>query len=328
MFTSEQLVEDTIYARKDLRDMFDIKDSTINNGVFLPKGYQSIWLFVTENKTKGSPQYKDLLYENLLYWDGQTEGHTDRHIISHAAKGFEILVFYRARKREFPHGGFRYEGLFRYIKHEGSRPTQFLLERVATTHIATKKDSESLYVKEVVSEDNLYAQVAKKSEDNLKRDGSDELVKRAEPLKLIYCYAHQDRVLRDKLDKHLSVLHHLNQIVGWYDHEIKPGVEWEEEIGIRLNTANIILLLVSPDFMYSKYCYGVEMQRAIERHDRGEAKVIPIILRPINGWQDTPIGKLQALPTDGKPVVDRKRWPTVDYALENVAIGIREVINQ
>jgi hypothetical protein len=65
--------------------MFDTRDATINTGVFRPKGYQSIWLFVTENKTKGSPQYTDLLYENLLYWDGQTEGHTDHHIISHVS---------------------------------------------------------------------------------------------------------------------------------------------------------------------------------------------------------------------------------------------------
>jgi hypothetical protein len=306
MYTSERLVEGEIYTRKDLGDMFDTRDATINTGVFRPKGYQSIWLFVTENKTKGSPQYTDLLYENLLYWDGQTEGHTDHHIISHASKGSEILLFYRVHKREFPHGGFRYEGRFNYIKHEGSRPAQFLLQRVA----ATLKKEEALHIKEAISEDDLYVRAAKKSEGNLKKDGSDKSVKRIEPLKLIYCYAHQDKALR----------------VGWYDHEIEPGVKWKEEIEIQLNTANIILLLVSPDFMYSKYCYGVEMQRAIERHERGEAKVIPVILRPIHGWQDTPIGKLQALPTDGEPVVNRTR--TVDYALENVANGIREVINQ
>lgn len=320
MFTSEKLVDGKIYTRKELSDLFDTRDATINNGVFRPKGYQSIWLFVTETKTKGSPQYTDLLYENLLYWDGQTEGYTDRHIISHAATGFEILLFYRAKKREFPYGGFRYEGRFHYVKHEGSRPTQFLLQRVADTYITRKKYGESLQVMEAISKGDLYSQADEKSED--------KSVKHTEPLKLIYCYAHQDKVLRDKLDKHLSVLHHLNKIVGWYDREIKPGAEWEEEIGTRLNTANIILLLISSDFMYSKYCYGVEMQRAIERNELGEAKVIPIILRPIHGWQDTPIGKLQALPTDGKPVVDRKRWPTLDHALENVANGIREVINQ
>ncbi len=315
MFTSERLEEGKIYTRKELSDMFDTKDATINTGVFRPKGYQSIWLFVTETKTKGSPQYTDLLYENLLYWDGQTEGRTDQDIISHAARGFEILVFYRPKKRAYPHAGFKYEGRFHYVKHEGGHPTQFLLQHVANTHITTKKYGEALQIMETISKGDLYSSEVKKSEGNLK----------TEPPKLIYCYAHRDKGLRDELDKHLSVLRHLKQIVDWYDYEIKPGTNWQEEIDIQLNTANIILLLVSPDFMYSKYCYGVEMQRAIERHDRGEAKVIPVILRPIHGWQDTPIGKLQALPTDGEPVVNRRR--TVDYALENVANGIREVIN-
>jgi 5-methylcytosine-specific restriction enzyme A len=185
MFTSERFVEGDIYTRERLRDMFDIKDATLNTGVFRPKGYQSIWLFVTENKTKGSPQYTDLLYENLLYWDGQTEGRTDRDIISHAAKGFEILVFYRAKKREFPHGGFKYEGRFHYVKHEGSRPTQFLLQYVTDTHITTQKYGEALQIMEVISKGDLYSQGVKKSEDNLK----------TEPSKLIYCYAHQDKVL-------------------------------------------------------------------------------------------------------------------------------------
>jgi hypothetical protein len=322
MFTSEQLVEGAIYARQNLSQMFGISDATLKTGVFLPEGYQSIWLFVTENKTKGSPHYKNLLHENLLYWDGQMEGRTDHHIINHVARGFEILVFYRVKDREFAHGGFRYEGSFRYIKHEGSHPTQFVLQRVGGAY------SEASQIKEAIREDDLYSQVAKKSEDNLKGGSLNVLVKPSEPLKLLYCYARKDKNLRDKLDAHLSVLHHLNQIASWHDHEIEPGVKWKEEIDIQLNTADIILLLVSPDFMASKYCYGVEMQRAIERHERGEAKVIPVILRPINGWQDTPIGKLQALPKDAKPVVDRKRWPTLDYALENVVSGIKEVINK
>jgi WD40 repeat protein len=89
-----------------------------------------------------------------------------------------------------------------------------------------------------------------------------------------------------------------------------------------LNTAQIILLLVSPDFMASDYCYSIEMQRAIERHEQGEAQVIPIILRPVY-WQDV-LGKLQALPTDGLPVTDPD-WHNIDRALYNVTKGIRNV---
>lgn len=129
------------------------------------------------------------------------------------------------------------------------------------------------------------------------------------------------------MDKHLSILKRLYQIVSWHDRKISAGIEWEKEIDVQLNAANIILLLISSDFMASDYCYGVEMQRAIARHKQGEAKVIPVILRPIIGWQDTPIGTIQVLPTDGIPVVDRS-WYMLDYALENVASGIREAINQ
>ena len=92
-----------------------------------------------------------------------------------------------------------------------------------------------------------------------------------------------------------------------------------------MNTAQIILLLVSPDFMASDYCYGIEMQRALERHDRGEARVIPIILRPVY-WQGL-LGKLQALPTDAKPVMSSS-WQFQDEAFFNVTEGIRKVVEQ
>src|SRR5205085_12062076 len=94
-------------------------------------------------------------------------------------------------------------------------------------------------------------------------------------------------------------------------------------ISQQLNTAHIILLLISPDFMNSDYCYGIEMKRALERHENGDAYVVPIILRYVY-WQGEPLGKLQALPTDAKPV---KSWPDQDEALYNVTEGIRKVVN-
>src|SRR2546421_520659 len=84
---------------------------------------------------------------------------------------------------------------------------------------------------------------------------------------------------------------------------------------------SIILLLVSQYFMASDYCYGIEMMKAIKRHERGEAIVIPIILRPVH-FQGTPFGKLQALPTDAKPVTS-KSWANRDEAFYDVAEGIR-----
>ena len=128
--TSKRLTPGDIYSRADLRSLFDISDATINNGVFPLKEFASIWLFVTEKKTRDQTQYLDLLEGDTLRWQGQMAGGTDRKIINHQAQGQELLVFYRKSKREHPKYGFRYLGPFAYISHVGSRPTNFVLQRV------------------------------------------------------------------------------------------------------------------------------------------------------------------------------------------------------
>src|SRR6266478_2779264 len=143
-------------------------------------------------------------------------------------------------------------------------------------------------------------------------------------VKIFFCYAHEDEDLLNKLKRHLWPLQRQGLIAVWHDRDISAGTEWEQEISQHLNAAQIILLLVSPDFMYSEYCYGVEMKRALERHERKEAIVIPIIVRPIY-WQGV-LGNIQALPTDAKPIMDRY-WHTLDEALY-VAEGIRKVVVQ
>ena len=110
----------------------------------------------------------------------------------------------------------------------------------------------------------------------------------------------------------------------WYDRDISAGANWVKEIDNHLDTAQIILLLVSQYFMASDYCYGVELKQAMERHDRGEAVVIPIILRPVY-FHDAPFSKLQVLPTDAKPV---KSWLDQDEAFFNVAEGIRREVER
>jgi hypothetical protein len=110
----------------------------------------------------------------------------------------------------------------------------------------------------------------------------------------------------------------------WFDGEIKPGEEWEKSIFEALNKADIILLLISADFISSDYCYDVEMKKAIDRHENGEAIVIPVILSHCD-WTETPFSKLQALPKDGVPIVDSK-WYTEDQAMADVAINIRSVV--
>ncbi len=144
------------------------------------------------------------------------------------------------------------------------------------------------------------------------------------PISIFFCYAREDEALLKKLKVHLSPLQRQRLISVWHDRDISAGTEWEQEIKTHLDAAQIVLLLVSPDFIASYYAYDTEMQRALERHRRGEAKVIPIILRPVY-WHGTPLGELQALPTDGKPVTS---WQDPDSAFYDVVKGIRKVVVQ
>src|SRR5260370_20989024 len=129
-------------------------------------------------------------------------------------------------------------------------------------------------------------------------------------IEIFCCYAHEDQDLMKSLRKHLMPLQRRGLITIWSDTDIDAGDAWEEEIKKHLDTAHIILLLISPDFMASDYCYSTEMERAMERHNKGESHVVPIILRPVL-FKDAPFGKIQALPTDAKPV---KRWADPDDA--------------
>lgn len=143
-------------------------------------------------------------------------------------------------------------------------------------------------------------------------------------LNIAICYAHEDDALRERLVKQLSVLRRQGLIALWHDREISAGKEWTYELSTQINKAQIILLLISADFIASDYCYSIEMRQAIERHERGEARVIPIILRHVY-WQGTPFGKLQTLPLDAQPIM-ASNWNTLDEAFFNVAEGIRKVV--
>jgi uncharacterized protein YjbI with pentapeptide repeats len=140
-------------------------------------------------------------------------------------------------------------------------------------------------------------------------------------IEVFISYSHKDEKLRQELVKHLSILKRQEIITDWHDRKILPGSEWAENIDENLNRASIILLLISADFLNSDYCYNVEMQRAMQRHEDREAQVIPIILRPVD-WKDAPFGKLQALPTGAVPVTS-SHWKNRDEAFTNIAIGIR-----
>jgi len=148
--------------------------------------------------------------------------------------------------------------------------------------------------------------------------------KSGQTIEVFFSYSHKNERMREKLETHLSALRRENVIAGWHDRKIMPGTEWKGQIDEHIETAHIILLLISADFLNSDYCYDVELKRAMARHDAGEARVVPIILRPCD-WLKTPFGKLQALPRDGKPVSD---FSTQDHGLNEVARGIRRIVEE
>lgn len=143
-------------------------------------------------------------------------------------------------------------------------------------------------------------------------------------LHVFCCYAHRDQIYLKRLKAHLSALEREGLIAFKADIDIPPGTLWEKEIDHHLERADLFLLLVSADFIASDYCYEKEMKLAIERHKQGTALVIPIILHPCE-WKETPLGALQALPKDGKPVLT---WTNPDSAFLNIARGLRRVLQE
>ena len=138
-------------------------------------------------------------------------------------------------------------------------------------------------------------------------------------VRLFFSYSHKDEALRDKLATHLSNLEWQGVISSWHDRKLVAGTEWDGEIKSQLDSAGIILLLISPDFIASQYCRDVEIPQAIRRHEAREAYVVPVILRPFD-WNDAPFAKLQAFPKDAKPVTT---WANQDEAFVSVTQGIR-----
>jgi hypothetical protein len=145
----------------------------------------------------------------------------------------------------------------------------------------------------------------------------------SEPISIFFSYSHKDEPFRDQLEIHLSMLKRQGLIKPWNDRMITAGDEWKGQIDENLNAADIVLLLVTANSLASDYCYDIEMKRAMERHEIDEARVIPIILSPVEGWSYSPFAKLKVLPKDGKPVT---RWDDRDEAFVNVVQGIREAV--
>lgn len=140
--------------------------------------------------------------------------------------------------------------------------------------------------------------------------------------KLFFSYCHVDEALRDRLEVHLALLKHQGMIETWHDRRILPGESFDAAIDVHLADADIILLLISADFIASNYCYSIEMKRALERHADGSARVIPVILDDCD-WHSAPFGNLMAVPKDGKAVT---MWPNQAQAWADAARQIRKAI--
>jgi hypothetical protein len=140
---------------------------------------------------------------------------------------------------------------------------------------------------------------------------------------LLYCsYSHYDEKYRRQLEKHLSALNRIGLIRIWHDRKIMPGVDWQMEIDSHLESSDIILLLISADFIESQYCYSLELETAISRHDNGRSRVIPILIRFVD-WEGTPFSKLQIIPRGNRPI---EAWRSRDKGWTEVAKEIRRAV--
>jgi TIR domain len=144
------------------------------------------------------------------------------------------------------------------------------------------------------------------------------------PLEIFFSYAHEDEDLMNDVRRQLIVYERNGRILKWHDRMIPPGTEWRDRIDFRLEAAQVVLLFMSPHFIESRYCYEVEGEAALRRHEAGEARVVPIILRPC-AWEATPFGALQALPANAKPI---SRWIDRDEACLAAARGVMRVVDE
>ena len=147
---------------------------------------------------------------------------------------------------------------------------------------------------------------------------------RSLPLRVFYGYSRQDEPFRAKLEAHLGVLHRLGLIEGWHEGATEPGREWAPAVRRRLEEADIVVLLVSADFLSSDTAWSVEMRSALQRHWEGLAHVLPVLVRPVD-LIGAPFAELQSLPETGGSIATH---PNEDEAWAEIAAGIRRIVTR
>lgn len=140
--------------------------------------------------------------------------------------------------------------------------------------------------------------------------------------KIFISYAHKDEMLKEELVEHMSGLRRAGIINEWNDRKIVAGQNWSEQISSNLKSSNIILFLISASFMNSDYCMGIEVETALDMHEKGEAQIIPIVIRAVD-WSDSELSKIQGLPKDARPI---SSWENIDEAWLDVISGLKKHI--
>jgi len=141
--------------------------------------------------------------------------------------------------------------------------------------------------------------------------------------KLFISYAHEDELHLKQLTNRVKGLERQELIESWSDNEILPGMDWDDEIKSQLADADVIIFLISPDFIASEYIHKVELKNAVKRHNESEVIIIPVVIRPCD-FSSLEIKKFQALPKGAKPI---SKWEDKDDAWLDVLQGIKKVIN-
>ena len=147
------------------------------------------------------------------------------------------------------------------------------------------------------------------------------------PLEIFIVYAREDRPALDTLMGHLAVFERNGMAQFWYDRAITGGMDWNDEMRFNLKTADIVALLISPDFFRSDYIHSVELTEALQRDRAGEALVVPLILKKCLWHRHAEIARLQALPSEAKPVFDKKHWLDPDDGFYDIAAGFDRILN-
>lgn len=200
----------------------------------------------------------------------------------------------------------------REASQDASRKLSFVrdtVKNIPEQHIPFNRLQEITFLEERVQE--YKKELAKRLSQNI-------------PIRIFYSYSQIDQPLMMELDEKLSDLRGAGAIETFWDQQINVGSEWHSEIVGKLNSADIILLMISADFLKSDYCQQVEMPAALEMHSYGLNFIIPVILRKCE-WQKTIFGTLQAIPRNCKPVAD---WNERDEAWKDIIQNINEKIEK